>query len=262
MTEQLNWDHTMIDVTDLQRAIDYFNSKGFDFRPGGRHKYWGTKNALDYFGLNYIELLTVADPTQARAFPYENNSGIYDAVRDYFAGIQRFATIAIRTTDIEATHRRLAAQGIDVGEITGGKRVDPSGKLIQWQIFYVNDKLAAGLPSPFFIQWGENDADRKVTLKKQGLIRSHSAGEIYVEQGIFKIADPQKAANQLAAMLQTTAQQQGQSYYINISGKQLVFVPGTDNRLVELIFAGAKHPEKLQLGEIKFDLRATSPNAF
>ena len=255
MTEQLNWDHTMIDVTDLQQAIDYFNSKGFAFQPGGRHKYWGTKNALDYFGINYIELLAVADPAQARAFPYENNSGIYDAVRDSLAGIQRFATIAIRTTDIEATHRRLAAQGIDVGEITGGKRVDPAGNLIQWQIFYVNDKLANGLPSPFFIQWGENDADRQVSLKKQGLIRSHAAGEIYVKQGIFKVVDPQKAASQLAAMLQTTAQHEGQDYFIEISGKQLVFAPGKANRLTKLVFAGAKQPAELQLGEIKFDLR-------
>lgn len=28
MTETLNWDHTMVDVTNLQDAIDYFNSKG------------------------------------------------------------------------------------------------------------------------------------------------------------------------------------------------------------------------------------------
>ncbi|UNL36909.1 VOC family protein, partial [Limosilactobacillus reuteri] len=54
MTETLNWDHTMVDVTNLQDAIDYFNSKGLAFTPGGHHEYWGTKNALDYFGLNYI----------------------------------------------------------------------------------------------------------------------------------------------------------------------------------------------------------------
>ncbi|WP_242079235.1 hypothetical protein [Limosilactobacillus reuteri] len=31
MTETLNWDHTMVDVTNLQDAIDYFNSKGLAF---------------------------------------------------------------------------------------------------------------------------------------------------------------------------------------------------------------------------------------
>lgn len=68
MTETLNWDHTMIDVTNLQDAIDYFNSKGLAFTPGGHHEYWGTKNALDYFGLNYIELLTVANKEKLSHF--------------------------------------------------------------------------------------------------------------------------------------------------------------------------------------------------
>ena len=118
MTETLNWDHTMVDVTNLQDAIDYFNSKGLAFTPGGHHEYWGTKNALDYFGLNYIELLTVANKEKAKAFPYENNSAIHDAVEDYFAGIQRITTIAIRTDNIEETHRRLKGLGLNVGDIT------------------------------------------------------------------------------------------------------------------------------------------------
>ncbi|WP_253202424.1 VOC family protein [Limosilactobacillus reuteri] len=166
MTETLNWDHTMVDVTNLQDAIDYFNSKGLAFTPGGHHEYWGTKNALDYFGLNYIELLTIANKEKAKAFPYENNSAIHDAVEDYFAGIQRITTIAIRTDNIEETHQRLEGLGLNVGDITDGKRVDPAGKLIQWKIFYVNDELVNHLPAPFFIQWGNNDDQRREDLKK------------------------------------------------------------------------------------------------
>ena len=254
MTETLNWDHTMVDVTNLQDAIDYFNSKGLAFTPGGHHEYWGTKNALDYFGLNYIELLTVANKEKAKAFPYENNSAIHDAVEDYFAGIQRITTIAIRTDNIEETHRRLKGLGLNVGDITDGKRIDPAGKLIQWKIFYVDDELVNHLPAPFFIQWSEDDDKRREDLKKQGLIKFHPAGDLFVKQAIFNVSDPAEVAKQWSALLQAEVVSEGDTYTINIGNKQLVFTAGVENRLFKLIFHGAKQPEKLQLGQIRFDL--------
>lgn len=254
MTETLNWDHTMIAVTDLDAAVKYFNDHGFGFTPGGNHQYWGTKNALDYFGINYLELLTVADKKQAAAFPYENNSGIYEAVQDYFNGIQRFTTIAIRSSDIKATHRRLAAAGVDVGEITSGKRVDPHGNLIQWQIFYVNDKLPNNLPFPFFIQWGEADQQREQTLKEKGLIKPHPAGDLYVKQAIFHVTDPQQAAAALGKALMITPVHEESGEVITISDRQLIFKPGPENRLVKLVFNGATTATTLALGQINFAL--------
>lgn len=244
----------MIDVTDLEAAIRYFNDHGFGFNHGGKHKYWGTENALDYFGMNYIELLTVADEEQAKAFPYENNSGIFDAVKDYFNGIQRFTTFAVRSSNIKATHQRLATAGIDVGEITSGKRVDPSGKLIQWQIFYVNDNLPNDLPSPFFIQWGETDPQRKKTLAAKGLIKNHAAGNIYVKQALFNVPDPQKVADALGKMLMITPVCNGDEMVINISNRQLIFRSGNENRLVKLVFNGATKAADLQLDQVKFAL--------
>ena len=47
---------------------------------------------------------------------------------------------------------------------------------------------------------------------------------------------------------------EGDTYTINIGDKQLVFKAGVENRLFKLIFHGAKQPEKLQLGQIRFDL--------
>lgn len=255
MTEILNWDHTMIDVTDLENAINYFNGHGFGFTHGGKHEYWGTENALDYFGMNYIELLTVADKEQAKQFPYKNNSGIYDAVEDYFNGIQRFTTFAIRSNNIEAPHRRLANAGIDVGDITSGKRVDPDGNLIQWKIFYVNDNLPNNLPAPFFIQWGEPDPQRKQTLTKKGLIKSHAAGDLCVKQAIFNVENPQAVAQELGKMLITTPLRDGDNYVINISNRQFIFKHGSENRIVKLVFNGAKKKTTLQLDQIEFELK-------
>lgn len=254
MTELLNWDHTMINVTDLPAAIKYFNDHGLGFTQGGKHKYWGTENALDYFGMNYIELITVADEDQAKAFPYRNNSGIYDAVKDYFNGIQRFTTFAVRTNDIEKTHHRLAESGVDVGNITSGKRVDPNGRLIQWKIFYVNDELPDHLPAPFFLQWGEPDQQRAQTLKEKGLIKKHPAGDIYVKQAQFNVTNPSAVTQALGKMLMLTPTKVNDDYIINISNRQLIFKHGNDNRLVKLIFNGAKKSDNLQLDQIKFDL--------
>ena len=61
------------------------------------HEYWGTKNALDYFGLNYIELLTVANMKKLR-HSHMKITQQFMMLEDYFAGIQRITTIAIRLT--------------------------------------------------------------------------------------------------------------------------------------------------------------------
>jgi hypothetical protein len=57
MSENLAWDHTMINVLDIDSQIRRFADLGIDFVRGGSHKVWGTQNALGYFGLNYIELI-------------------------------------------------------------------------------------------------------------------------------------------------------------------------------------------------------------
>ena len=42
-------------------------------------------------------------------------------------------------------------------------------KLIQWKIFYVDDKLVNHLPAPFLLfQWSEDDEKRREDLKSQG----------------------------------------------------------------------------------------------
>ncbi|MDY2689099.1 VOC family protein [Limosilactobacillus alvi] len=110
------------------------------------------------------------------------------------------------------------------------------------------------MPAPFFIQWSEDDDKRREDLKKQGLIKFHPAGDLFVKQAIFNVSDPEEAAKQWSALLQAEVVSEGDTYTINIGNKQLVFTAGVENRLFKLIFHGAKQPEKLQLGQIRFDL--------
>ena len=52
------FDHAVIAVADLERAIEAYSALGFDVSPGGRHEHRGTHNALIRFGgVDYVELL-------------------------------------------------------------------------------------------------------------------------------------------------------------------------------------------------------------
>jgi catechol 2,3-dioxygenase-like lactoylglutathione lyase family enzyme len=60
------FDHAVIAVSDLDRAVETYRSLGFDVFLGGRHEHRGTHNALIRFGgADYIELLGVYDPDKA-----------------------------------------------------------------------------------------------------------------------------------------------------------------------------------------------------
>ena len=249
---KLNWDHTMINITDLNAAIKVLKEKGIIFEPGGEHKRWGTGNALGYFGLNYIELITVSNEKSARKVKRTDGSAVYDAIQDYFLGVQRLNTIAIRSDNIEETHQRLKEENVLVGDIEEGQRLDPRGKLISWKIFFVNDYLAPGLPYPFFIQWAGNDESRFKKLTKQGLIVEHQAGDLKVVTANFEVAEPQNVAAKWSKLLQQPIKTtKNGTLVIELNGRQLKFTQGSQNHLVSLDFTGAN--ETLQNQVVKID---------
>ncbi|GAJ27073.1 hypothetical protein JCM15457_2032 [Liquorilactobacillus sucicola DSM 21376 = JCM 15457] len=249
---KLNWDHTMINIKDLATATEILKEKGITFKAGGEHKRWGTGNALGYFGLNYIELITVADEKVARTVKRTDGAAVYDAIQDYFADVQRLNTIAVRSDDIEETHRRLKEQGVAVGPIEEGQRLDPQGKLISWKIFFVNDHLAQDLPYPFFIQWKGDDASRFDNLSKQGLIVKHPGGDLRVFAANFEVIEPQAIAAKWGDLLQLPViTEDNGSALLKFNERQLKFTQGTLNHLVSLDFTGAE--QELQGQTIKID---------
>lgn len=58
----LQWDHAVQFVNQPEAAIEIFAGQQLRAVAGGRHPGWGTRNALSYFGLTYIEFLAIADP--------------------------------------------------------------------------------------------------------------------------------------------------------------------------------------------------------
>ncbi|MEH5905017.1 VOC family protein, partial [Klebsiella pneumoniae] len=51
----LQWDHAVQFVNQPEAAIEIFAGQQLRAVAGGRHPGWGTRNALSYFGLPYIE---------------------------------------------------------------------------------------------------------------------------------------------------------------------------------------------------------------
>ncbi|MCO7125339.1 VOC family protein [Sporolactobacillus shoreicorticis] len=250
----LNWDHTMINVQDVDRAAQFFGERGIVFARGGRHEKWGTENALGYFGLNYIELISVYDEARAKSFPRAGASAVYDAVQDYEQKVQRTNTIAIRTSDIEATHARLKEAGINAGDIEVGKRLDEQGRLITWSIFFI-DGTIDGLPYPFFIQWQGSDETREQKLKDQGLIMSHPAGDLLVRQAVFHVPDPYKTAGVWGQLLENNPEKTDSGYKVHVEDRQLIFEQGLENHIIQLNFDGAGDQLKQQtlvFDQIKF----------
>lgn len=239
MSEVLAWDHTMINVADVDEQIHRFAERGITFQRGGRHAQWGTENALGYFGLNYIELISVYDRNVASGFERDNASAVYDAAHDYAAGVERINTIAIRSTDIEQTHSRLAGSGIPVGDIVEGKRLDEQGHEITWSIFFVNDSID-GLPYPFFLQWPGTDSSRETALREQGLITRHAAGDLKAHRVRFAVPDVPRVAQVWSTLTgQPYELQHDGTAVIRFHDRELLFVPGEANHIVDLEFTGA-----------------------
>lgn len=253
----LNWDHTMINVQDVDEAAKFFGDHGIVFARGGRHEKWGTENALGYFGLNYIELISVYDKERVKQFSRSEASAVYDAVQDYQQEVQRINTIAIRTTDIEAVHKRLKDAGINVGEIEEGQRLDEQGHLITWLIFFIDDTID-GLPYPFFIQWQGSDKAREQKLTEQGLIVQHAAGDLVARQAVFHVPDPEKVAGIWSGLLESNIENTDSEYQVQLGDRQLIFKQGPENHIVQLNFDGAGDQLKQQalaLDNIKFSFK-------
>ncbi|GAF40708.1 hypothetical protein FC83_GL002885 [Agrilactobacillus composti DSM 18527 = JCM 14202] len=249
----LNWDHSMINVQDLDQAIALFQDHGVIFKRGGQHEAWGTANALGYFGINYIELISVFDLAKAAAVTRNQAASLYDATQDYEAKRQRFNTVAIRSSDLQATWASLKASGVPVGPISEGQRTDAQDHLITWQIFFI-DADFEGLPYPFFINWQSTDADRIAQLTQQGLIEPHPAGDLKVIQGTFEVVHPKAAAEFWAKLVGSTATAQGVDYVVPIHERQFKFTQGVANHLTTLQFAGATGElagQTIQLGDAK-----------
>ncbi len=170
----LQWDHAVQFVNQPEAAIETFAGQQLRAVAGGRHPGWGTRNALSYFGLTYIEFLAISDPDELRAAT-DRFLLSRDAAR-LLPENEALFRVALRSDDIDATHDHLRRKGLAVSPIVDGQRHDPQGNVIRWRIFTI-DGDTDGLVYPFVLQWGEDDETRLARLRAQGLDVPHPLGD-------------------------------------------------------------------------------------
>lgn len=158
----LQWDHAVQFVNQPEAAIEIFAGQQLRAVAGGRHPGWGTRNALSYFGLTYIEFLAIADPDELRAAT-DKFLLSRDAAR-LLPENEALFRVALRSDDIDATYDQLRRTGVTVSPIVDGQRNDPQGNIIRWRIFTIYGDTD-GLVYPFVLQWEEDDATRLTRLR-------------------------------------------------------------------------------------------------
>ena len=150
------FDHAVIAVADLERAIESYRALGFDVSPGGRHEHRGTHNALIRFGgADYLELLGVYDPEKAIESGL-NGCTLAEFVRDRQGGLVGHC---YATDDVEAEAERTREAGLEMVGPFGMRRERPDGRALTWRLLVPED-IPWRRRWPFFIEWDAPDQER------------------------------------------------------------------------------------------------------
>ena len=223
----LTWDHAVQFVNQPEAAIQALSGQKLNAVAGGRHPGWGTRNALSYFGLTYIEFLAIADDAELLSAA-EKFLLSRDASR-LLPDNEALYRVALRSDDIERTHAELHEQGLRVSPIVNGQRDDPQGNVIRWRIFTIDGDFD-GLVYPFILQWGEEDDARLSRLQAQGLAAPHPLGEIELQRAVFTVQHPQALRDRWQLLFGFAPQgEQG----LAVGGREFLFRQGAANQLTE-----------------------------
>ena len=156
-------DHLVYATPDLNTGIEAIEKlTGVRATPGGQHPGRGTRNALIALGpTSYLEIIG-PDPEQP-APPNPRPFGI-DGLK-----APRLARWVVKGQNLEQLAAEASRKGIQLGEVTSGKRQRPDDVLLTWRYTDPRVDLADGLV-PFFIDWGESPHPAATAAKGLTLI--------------------------------------------------------------------------------------------
>lgn len=207
------FDHIVVAVKDLEKAIEtYRTGLGLTVVPGGDHPS-GTHNALVHFGIHYVELLAVRDPSVPQV----------QWLKEWIATAgENPPTYAVAVEDLGAAIGRLDEADVPHGEIETGERTTPDGTHLRWRSVVVAPEstpktqspaviAASGRPPPlphrgqpvpkpvwppmpFLIEWEGGDAAREAEIERIGALAPHPSGWQELVSVSVLVADPEFAA--------------------------------------------------------------------
>ncbi|MFL0362134.1 VOC family protein [Pseudobacillus sp. 179-B 2D1 NHS] len=248
------FDHLVHFVEEPEKAIAFLKEKGIAAVEGGVHENRGTYNAVSYFDLSYIELLSTYDKELVRQTQHPKHSFLETVAEEQFT--EGFSRIAIRTTDIEGAAKHFKNKGLTIYGPESFSRKRPDGSLVEWQLLYIGDP-AGGMELPFIIQWQEEDAERKKELIERKVIQPHPSKAV-LSHVTFAVRDLEKKIGQWAEWLKLEAGEvfidevlQAKCQSLELQGGRLVFGSPIGEGIVADVLR--------QRGERPFQVALSSP---
>lgn len=226
-------DHVVHYVNNLQDAVKVFTAHRLHAFPGGAHPGWGTHNALSYFGLNYVEFLSIRDADEVAAA--QDRLLLSKEIQTFLPDRECLHRVALRSDDIEASYAELQSHGLDLSPLIAGQRHDKQGNLIEWRMFTIDGDFQ-GVAYPFIIQWGEPDDERLGLLRERGLARPHPAGDITFQSLIFKVQEPEQIAAQWQKLFHFPLTETSATE-LQVGDHRFIFQHGEQNALIAVQLA-------------------------
>ena len=163
---------------------------------GGRHEKWGTHNALMYIKNAYIEWLAV----EHHGIAEEANHQLVDLLlRDLSKG-EAWGTICFSVEGLTAFNERLKFAGYKTSGVLQAQRKTLDGNLRKWKMLFVDQELSSKLPLPFFIEWGEQEEERFMGLRKDGTITPDNE-KLAITECHFSVNHPEEEVTKWADLL-------------------------------------------------------------
>ncbi|HWI49306.1 MAG TPA: VOC family protein [Rummeliibacillus sp.] len=163
---------------------------------GGQHIQWGTYNALLYTKNSYIEWLAVenADVAKATSQPL-----VKQLLYDIDDG-EGFYSLCLRSDDLKRKNLYFRKLGYRTSGVLPAERKTADGKVIRWNMLFIEQKLDESLPYPFFIEWEQPLQERYDMLKADDTIRKANE-ELQIERCIFNVKDVNRKLTQWSRLL-------------------------------------------------------------
>lgn len=188
---------------------------------GGRHKNWGTVNALTYTKNSYIEYLSVEHIDIAR----QANHPLTNLLLHDIENGEGWGTICFRTADIVGLNSRLKEEGWKTSGVLNAERETSTGFIRKWKMLFIDQDVTDDLPLPFFIEWDEPFEDRMNSLRADGTLKEYNE-QLQITRCDFAVENPEHHSKVWASLL--CVEQVGNT--ITLPNTKLVFLKTTQDK--------------------------------
>lgn len=154
----LQFDHVVHVVERPEEvALQCEQRFGFVTAAGGEHPGFGTYNRLAYFGLSYLEWVSL----KSEAVAQETVFGRHVIHGLASGGGARW--FAFRTNCMDKIVAAWNRQGLPYVGPVAASRTRPDGRVLRWRMLFPR-RQTAGLELPFLIEWEEDDETRLASM--------------------------------------------------------------------------------------------------